>query len=70
MHATRKEMIENEGLLIKQKIPLILNWIKDQSQLKNRYLWGGTLGPNFDCSGLIQTAFFMHKIYEIGRAHV
>ncbi|MEP0909588.1 C40 family peptidase [Leptolyngbya sp. ST-U4] len=23
----------------------------------NRYLWGGTVGPNYDCSGLMQTAF-------------
>lgn len=23
----------------------------------NVYLWGGTVGPNFDCSGLVQTAF-------------
>ncbi|WP_204368642.1 C40 family peptidase [Neosynechococcus sphagnicola] len=23
----------------------------------NVYLWGGTLGPNYDCSGLIQAAF-------------
>ncbi len=23
----------------------------------NTYLWGGTLGPNFDCSGLVQAAF-------------
>jgi len=23
----------------------------------NAYLWGGTLGPDFDCSGLVQTAF-------------
>ena len=23
----------------------------------NRYLWGGSLGPDFDCSGLVQTAY-------------
>jgi cell wall-associated NlpC family hydrolase len=23
----------------------------------NTYLWGGTVGPDFDCSGLMQTAF-------------
>lgn len=23
----------------------------------NTYLWGGTIGPNFDCSGLVQAAF-------------
>ena len=52
-----------EEKAIQHKIPLILNWIKDQSKLKNKYLWGGTLGPDYDCSGLIQTAFFNQKIY-------
>ena len=23
----------------------------------NQYLWGGSLGPDYDCSGFIQTAF-------------
>ncbi len=55
--------VENDEKSIQEKIPLILNWIKDQSKVKNQYLWGGTLGPNFDCSGLIQTAFFKHEIY-------
>ena len=55
--------IESNETLIQDKVPLILNWIKDQSELKNKYLWGGTLGPNFDCSGLIQTAFLVHNIY-------
>ena len=54
---------KNEYSFIKVKVPLILNWIKDQAEKKNEYLWGGTLGPNFDCSGLIQTAFFKHHIY-------
>ena len=55
--------IEPNKCLIKEKIPLILNWIEDRSKFKNKYLWGGTLGPNFDCSGLIQTAFLVNKIY-------
>ena len=53
----------SDETFIQKKIPLILNWIRDQSKLKNQYLWGGTIGPNFDCSGLIQTAFLKHKIY-------
>ena len=56
-------VIEFDEMSIQKKIPLILNWIKGQSKLKNKYLWGGTLGPDFDCSGLIQMAFLKHKIY-------
>ena len=59
----KSENISHEYSFIKQKVPLILKWIKDQSKLTNEYLWGGTLGPNFDCSGLIQTAFFKHHIH-------
>ena len=59
----KHSFVELDEFLIKQKIPLILNWIEDQSNLKNKYLWGGTLGPDFDCSGLIQTAFLMQNIY-------
>ena len=55
--------------LIQKRIPEIINWIKDQSNIKNKYLWGGTLGPNFDCSGLIQTAFLKNKIYIPRDAH-
>ena len=58
-----KTIFSKNEISIQEKIPLILNWIKDQSKLKNKYLWGGTLGPNFDCSGLIQTAFLNHEIY-------
>ena len=53
---------KKEYFLIKDKVNSILKWIKDQSELNNEYLWGGTLGPNFDCSGLIQTAFLKHQI--------
>ena len=59
----KNSFLESDEIYIQKKIPLILSWIKDRSKEKNIYLWGGTLGPNFDCSGLIQTAFLNHKIY-------
>ena len=34
-------------------LALALGWM----ERPNRYLWGGTLGPDFDCSGLVQAAF-------------
>lgn len=42
---------------IKQKIPSIIEWMRETMQQKNEYRWGGTLGPNYDCSGLIQAGF-------------
>jgi len=33
---------------------------KDQA---NEYFWGGNIGPNFDCSGLIQAAFASQGIW-------
>ena len=29
----------------------------------NSYLWGGSLGPDFDCSGLVQTAYASQGIW-------
>ena len=52
--------VETNEISIQEKIPQILNWIKGQSKLKNEYLWGGTLGPDYDCSGLIQTLSLIH----------
>ncbi len=48
---------------INQQIPKILDWIETTSKKTNYYLWGGTAGPNFDCSGLIQTAFSLRNIW-------
>jgi hypothetical protein len=35
----------------------VLAFAEAARQQPNRYLWGGTLGPDFDCSGLVQTAY-------------
>ena len=30
---------------------------------QNRYLWGGTVAPDYDCSGLMQAAFQSQAIW-------
>ncbi len=45
------------------RIPRVLSWTKDAKKMRNKYLWGGTLGPNFDCSGLVQSAFASSGIW-------
>ena len=66
----KSENSKKEHFFINDKIKSILKWIKDQSDLNNEYLWGGTLGPNFDCSGLIQTAFLKHEIHTVSYTHL
>jgi len=63
-HETIKSsLIMIDKSFIQEQTPKILDWIKSQSKKSNFYLWGGTAGPNYDCSGLIQTAFFKSKIF-------
>ena len=45
------------------RIPEILSWSKAAKEIGNKYLWGGTIGPNFDCSGLVQSAFASSGIW-------
>ena len=45
------------------KIPEILNWARAAKEIGNKYLWGGTIGPDFDCSGLVQSAFASSGIW-------
>ena len=42
---------------IAARLPEVLAFALQAMAVPNRYLWGGTLGPDFDCSGLVQTAF-------------
>jgi len=42
---------------ISAALPALLAFAERARQQPNHYLWGGSLGPDYDCSGLIQTAF-------------
>ena len=39
------------------RLPDVVSFTQDAMAQPNSYLWGGTVGPNFDCSGLVQAAF-------------
>ena len=42
---------------IKKLLPEVIEFTQQAMQQTNYYLWGGTVGPNYDCSGLVQAAF-------------
>ena len=42
---------------IRQRLPRVLAWAMAAQTVPNRYLWGGCLGPDFDCSGRVQAAY-------------
>jgi hypothetical protein len=48
---------------IEKAIPEVIAFLVLAMQTPNRYLWGGTIGPNFDCSGLVQAAFASQGIW-------
>jgi cell wall-associated NlpC family hydrolase len=39
------------------RLPRVLAYAQAALLQPNTYLWGGSLGPDFDCSGLVQRAF-------------
>lgn len=42
---------------IESRLEQVLSFGRAAMDQPNVYLWGGTLGPDFDCSGLVQAAF-------------
>lgn len=42
---------------IREKLPSAIAFTHHAMNQPNHYLWGGTVGPNYDCSGLMQAAF-------------
>ena len=48
---------------IQARIPQIIAYAQAAMSQPNVYLWGGTVGANYDCSGLIQAAFMVNGIW-------
>ena len=48
---------------IEARLPGIIAYAQAAKEQANYYLWGGTLGPNYDCSGLMQAAFAASGIW-------
>jgi len=48
---------------IQARIPQAITYAHAAMAQANHYLWGGTVGPNYDCSGLMQTAFAVAGIW-------
>ncbi|NEP46969.1 MAG: C40 family peptidase, partial [Okeania sp. SIO2H7] len=48
---------------IRDRIPKIIAYMKNAMAQPNEYLWGGVIGPNYDCSGLMQAAFRSEGIW-------
>jgi hypothetical protein len=42
---------------IDARLPQAIAYAHAAMACPNHYLWGGTIGPNYDCSGLVQAAF-------------
>ncbi len=42
---------------IESRLPEAIAFTQRAMATPNTYLWGGTVGPNYDCSGLMQAAF-------------
>ncbi|MGB7440494.1 MAG: C40 family peptidase [Coleofasciculaceae cyanobacterium] len=48
---------------IRERLPAVIAFTQQAMQQPNHYLWGGTVAPNYDCSGLMQSAFAASGIW-------
>jgi NlpC/P60 family/Bacterial dipeptidyl-peptidase Sh3 domain len=55
--------VKVERSVIAASIPKIIAFTEAAMQVPNHYLWGGTVAPNYDCSGLMQAAFQSQGIW-------
>ncbi len=48
---------------IQGRLPQVIEFTYRAKSHPNSYLWGGTVAPNYDCSGLMQAAFAEEGIW-------
>lgn len=61
--ATLYEAIERSQADIQTRLPRVVEYAYRAMEQPNYYLWGGTVPPNYDCSGLVQSAFAAAEIW-------
>jgi cell wall-associated NlpC family hydrolase len=61
--ATQYQPVTLSLLQIQERLPGAIAFAQAAMQQPNYYLWGGTVGPNYDCSGLMQAAFAASGIW-------
>jgi cell wall-associated NlpC family hydrolase len=55
--------VEIDRATIAARIPEIIMFAQSALKVPNQYLWGGTVAPDYDCSGLMQAAFWSQGIW-------
>ncbi len=48
---------------ISKRLAAVIDFAQAAMEVPNQYLWGGTVAPNYDCSGLMQAAFYSQGIW-------
>jgi cell wall-associated NlpC family hydrolase len=55
--------VEIDRATIAARTPEIIMFAQSALKVPNQYLWGGTVAPDYDCSGLMQAAFWSQGIW-------
>jgi cell wall-associated NlpC family hydrolase len=57
------QSVQVDRAVIAARIPAIIAFAQAAMNVSNQYLWGGTVAPDYDCSGLMQAAFQSQGIW-------
>jgi cell wall-associated NlpC family hydrolase len=57
------QAVQADREVIAARIPEIIAFAQAAMNVPNQYLWGGTVAPDYDCSGLMQAAFQSQGIW-------